>query len=211
MSLGFRLRQTQRLAQSLRLSHEQRHQLAQRALSRRLGLIEALREERYEPKASCPRCDRKLTPLEIIRGFNRDPNDYTTGCSACGHRFEPKLICQGANFSLEIPFFCSSQTLAQLPGLETLPPDEFLRLHPAVYRSAIVHHGGIRKAFAQIGIVYPFEEIHDWKSKVEPFLGRVPDTMIAECADVSVSAVRRHRRSLGVRRYTIRAALAELS
>lgn len=211
LSLGHRLRQTQSLAQTLRLTQEQRHLLIQRAVSHRLALLEALREERYEPRGDCPRCSRKLTPAEILRGFNRDPEDFTTGCTACGHRFEPKLICFGANFSLELPFFCSSQTLAQLSGKEALSPETFARAHPALYRSAIVHHGGLRRAFALVGIAYPYKEVPDWMRKVEPFLGRMPDTVIAECADVLVRRIRRLRRSLGIGRYSLRAAIDELS
>lgn len=209
MSLGHSLRQTQRLTQSLRLSQEQRLVVQQQSLALRLQLVEALRGERYEPQARCPACNRKLTPVEIIRGFNQDPQDYTTRCSGCGHRFAPSLICFGNGSEIVLPFFCDAQTLAQMHGKETLAPEVFAREHPAIYRSAVVHHGGVRSAFAKIGIAYPFEEVSDWKTKIAPFLGRMPDTIIAECVHQPPRAIRRLRRDLGVGRYTLRAALAE--
>jgi hypothetical protein len=74
--------------------------------------------------------------------------------------------------------------------------------YPAIYRSAIMHHGGIRQAFEKVGIQYTFEEISDWKNKICPFLGRLTDTIIAECVDVPVSTIRAIRRKLGVSRCT---------
>lgn len=196
-----------RTAQSLTL--EQRHSVQALVLSMRLDLIEALRGERYEPHGICPVCSRKMTPVEIIRGFNQDPNDFTTACSACGCRFEPTLICFGRNSRIEIPFYCSIQTLEHLRGKESYSPKYLEREHPAIYRSAIVHHGGIRSAFEKIGIEYPFEEISNWQKKVTPFLGRLPDTVIAESADVKVSAVREMRKKLGICRYTLSMSIDE--
>src|SRR3989344_2577748 len=95
MSFGYRTRVTQRLAQSLRLSHAQRARLQNYAFALRMVLIGDLRNERYKPMGTCPACPRKLTPTEIIRGFNQDPNDFTTCCSECGRRFEPMLVCFG--------------------------------------------------------------------------------------------------------------------
>lgn len=211
MSMGHSMRQTQRLAQSLRLSQSQRLSLQGHILALRLGLIQELRDERYEPKATCPRCSRKLEPVEIINGFNRDPNDFTTRCPGCRQRFEPRLICFSEGTSLELPFFCDMQMLDQLRGKESLSPEQFAHDHPAVYRSAIVHHGGIRRAFEKIGVVYPFKEIHDWKNKVRPFLGRLPDTQIAACAMVSITTIRAMRSVLNIPRYTLRRALSEIN
>lgn len=176
----------------------------------RLALVAELRGERYEPKGKCPACGRDMTPVEIIRGFNQDPNDYTTACTACGYRFAPTLICFGDNNSpIEIPFYCDIQTLEQLRGRDNLSPEQLARICPGVYRSAIVHHGGIRSAFKKIGIDYPFEEISAWQNKVAPFLGRLPDTVIADSAGVKVSAIRALRKKLGVERYTLSRSLNE--
>jgi len=209
ISLGCSLRQTQRLALSLRLTPVQRVQIQGLSLSLRLALVQELRGERYEPRATCPKCGRKLTPVEIIHGFNQNPNDFTTCCTGCGYRFEPSLVCFSDGSQIVLPFWCESQTLEHLRGKETLPPEELARAYPAIYRSAIVHHGGIRRAFAKIGAEYPFEEIGDWRNKIRPFLGRLPDTIIATCVDVSVATIRGIRRRHGVRRYTVRKMLAE--
>lgn len=178
-------------------------------LSARLALIQALRGEKYEPKAKCPECGRRLTAVEIIRGFNQDPYDFTTRCTRCGFRFEPRLICFHGEGRLELPFYCDSQALHQLRGLQNLTAEELAAKHPAVYRSSIVHHGGIRQAFAKIGIDYQQEEIHDWKNKIKPFLGKMPDTIIAECVDVSVNVIRRIRKKLGIERFTNKVIINE--
>jgi len=197
------------LSQSLRLSQEQRIKMKQFAFSFRLRLLQALRDEKYEPEGTCPNCLRKMTPVEIIEGFNRDVNDFTTCCSGCGYRFEPKLICFGEASRIEIPFFCGVQALEKLRGNENLSPEELARKLPGVYRSAIIHYGSIRRAFEKLGVQYLFEEISDWKIKIQPFLGRLRDTIIAECVDVSVSAIRTMRRKQGIPRYTLHQSLEE--
>ena len=207
--MAFELLLTQKQTQSLRLTQEQRLKVAQLSFSLRLQLVGALRDEEYEPKARCPECLRELTPLEIIKGFNQDPNDFTTCCTKCGHRFAPKLICFGDGSRIEIPFYCDTQTVSQLRGKEGLNPEQLLKEIPGVYRSAIVHYGNIKRAFEKIGINYMFDEISDWRSKVMPFLGRMPDTIIADCVNASVNAIRAMRRKLGISRYTLSKALEE--
>lgn len=205
----FELSLTQRLTQSLRLTQEQRLKISQLSLSLRLQLVGALRDEKYEPRATCPKCGRELTPIEIIKGFNQNPNDFTTGCTSCGNRFAPQLICFGDRSRVEIPFYCDVQTTSQLKGKEDLSPAELMKKMPGVYRSAIIHYGSIKRAFEKIGVNYDFEEISDWKSKVTPFLGRMPDTIIADCINASVAKIRAMRHKLGISRYTLSKALKD--
>ena len=189
--------------QSLKLTQEQIMLLQNRLFTLRMELVYALRGEKYKPRATCPSCSRELTPAEIIRGFNRNPQDFTTCCSGCGNRFEPLLICFLDGSQIEIPFYCDMQLLNQLKGKEEISPETLARSYPAVYRSAIVHHGSISQAFKKIGIDYGFEEVSDWKNKVKPFLGCLPDTTIAECVNVLPAAIRTMRKRLGISRYTI--------
>ena len=207
LTQGFSLRQS--LSQSLQLTQEQRIVLQQLSFSLRLDLIQALWGQRYEPRGTCPGCDRKLTAVEIIKGFNQDPNDFTTGCSACGRRFEPSLICFGDGVEIRLPFYCDVQALEKLKGRELLLPERISKELPGVYRSAIIHHGSLRRAFEKLGINYQFEEINDWKTKIQPFLGRLQDTVIAECVDAPVSAIRALRKKLGIPKYSLAAALEE--
>ncbi|TSC67085.1 MAG: hypothetical protein G01um101472_533 [Parcubacteria group bacterium Gr01-1014_72] len=204
MSLGMQLSQSPQPSQTHSLELSQAHRL-----SLRLALIGELWDERYEPQAVCPKCRRALTPTEIIGGFNQDPNDFTTECTGCCHRFPPELVCFGNASRVVLPFFCDSQTLHQLSGKERLSPKQLASEHPAIFRSAVIHHGSVRRAFERIGIRYPFEEIADWKDKVRGFLGRLPDTIIAECVDVSVKVIRLMRRELGIARFNPRLAMEE--
>ena len=199
-SMGCGLRVRPRLRQSLeaRLTLEQRNVIALRVLQRRFDLIESVYGERYEPHANCPKCGRSMNPLEIIRGFNADPNDFTTACTGCGTRFEAMLVCKSDYFRIELPFYCSAQTLSQLPGKERIAIDVFKKEHPAIYHSAVVHHGGLRQAFEKIGIQYSFDELRDWQDRVKQFLGELPDTVIASCLGKPVRAIRNLRKRLHI-------------
>lgn len=200
------LSQTQELKQLTRM---QQAQVQAQSLRLRMSLIMELHGEQYEPKAECPRCKRELTAVEIIAGFNQDTQDFTTCCTCCGERFSPKLVCFRDGSSIQLPFFCGVQTLAQMRGKELLSPEQFLRDAPAIYRSAIVHYGSLRSAFGEIGIQYAFEDMNDWKNKIIPFIGRLPDTVIAKHVNVSARIISGIRRKLGVLRYSARKALDE--
>lgn len=205
MRLGLNLSQEQ----SLRLSATQRLQFQKHILKLRLSLIQELRGELYELNARCPACRRVLTAVETLAGFTTNTRDFTTCCPSCGERFQPKLIAFGNGSQIELPFFCGVQTLAQMQGKEFLRPEEFLRKTPAIYRAAIFHYGSLHSAFTEIGIEYLFNELDGWKDKVGPFLGRLPDTVIARHSNVPVSAIRAFRKKLGVSHYTARKALEE--
>lgn len=163
-------------------------------LTLRLELTEALRGEKYSPWANCPACGKGLKPVEIIRGFKEDPNDFTTECPKCKHRFKANLRHYIRGDYAELPFYCASQVLAQLQPLVAATIDEFKKKHPAIYHSAVVHHGTVRNAFQKIGISYTFDETFDWKEKVKPFLGQLPDTIIAEVAGVCAATIRKFRK-----------------
>ena len=183
-------------SQNLELSQAQRLELAQgHQLALRLTLISALRDETYQPEATCPRCYHELLPIEIIHGFRADPNDFTTCCPRCQERFLANLNWSNAYAREELRFYCAMQTQAMLSGKEALSPEIFKREHQAIYHSAIAHYGLLKNAFAVIGITYPFDEIADAKSKIEPFLGKLFDTTIANLSGIDVKVVRQMRKS----------------
>lgn len=196
----------------LRLSSAQRLLVFGHTFGLRLALIGELREP-YRPEGDCPNCGRKMTLAEIIRGFNQDPRDFTTCCTKCGCRFPPLLVLADENGigRGEMAFYCAIQTLDQLRGKEYLPPKAVAKKHPAVYRSAIIHFGSLKSAFKKSGVDYPYEEeVNDWGNKIQPFLGRLPDTVIADCVDKPVAIIRKMRREMGICRYTADKALAEI-
>ncbi len=184
--------------QEQRLTHTQKQEIKAGLLSARLDLVGAIHGGSYRPRATCPGCYRKLTPLEIIAGFRDDVTDYTTSCTYCNKRFEPKLSYSSSASTIELPFYCATQVLAQLGGLEVLPPEEIQKEHPAIYHSVRVHHGNFRIAFEKIGIQYHFETVTNWKDKVRDFLGKLPDTVIAEVVDLPVRTIRKLRNDLNI-------------
>src|SRR3989344_1344742 len=210
LSAGYSLELRKRMEKLLELSPEQRLLVQEMAFGLRMDLVYELHGERYEPNGQCPKCFRRLTPVEIIRGFNQSPRDFTTQCPKCRRRFEPSLVVFSNGVNVYLPFYCDIQTLEMMRGKDKISPEKFASGHPAVYRSAIVHHGNLRQAFNRIGVRYNFkEETHDWKNKVGPFLGRLPDTIIAECVDKPVHIIRVMRRKLGISRYTLSKSFEE--
>ena len=197
MTMGMSFSMGQRMETRQEMTLEQRQLIVQsQIISLRFELIGLIHgEERYHPEAKCPKCLRELTPLEILKGFSSDPNDFNTTCTSCQHRFQPLLVWSNQSTRISMSFYCDIQTQEQLRGLENLSPDQLKKEHGEVYHSAIAHHGMIRNAFAAMGVTYPFDEVADIKQKVEPFLGRLPDTVIAELSGVKVNVVRRMRKS----------------
>jgi DNA-directed RNA polymerase subunit M/transcription elongation factor TFIIS len=158
-----------------------------------LGLLWVVRGTKYEPQAICPKCQHEFKGYEVVQGFRRDPLDYDTTCPNCNHRFQPRVVFFENDQRVDLPFVCASQVLGQLRGKEDLAPAELSRQYPAVYRSAIIHWGSVSAAFQKIHTKYSFKEKIDWKGKIMPFLGRLPDTVIARVVEVSPTTIRRLR------------------
>jgi hypothetical protein len=191
-----------------KLSLKQRLKLQAKILGLRLRLIGKINNETYKPHAVCPRCSRRLTPFEIVKGFKRDVDDYTTKCPRCRNRFEPKIICRpntgliSATAPVTLQFFCPSQTLNQLRGKERLTPAVFQKNYPALFRCATVHFGGLPQAFKEIGINYQLAEpVVKWEKKVKSFLGLLHDSVIARLVRVKYVEVRKLRLRLNIPRY----------
>ncbi|MEI7742078.1 MAG: hypothetical protein WCJ29_06335 [bacterium] len=205
MSMGFSHRMEARQAHRMEMRHamtsEQRFEMAMRA---QMMMIEALRGEQYSlDQNSCPKCGHKLTAQEVLAGFRNDAADLTTKCPICETRFCPDLVAKlGHGSSVYVSFYCAMQTTARLHGLEMLPPDQIAHLHSSVYRSAIVHFGTMKAAFARVGIEYSYVELPEWQVKVLPYLGKVPDTLVAKVSGVKVQEVRKLRRETGISAYT---------
>ena len=208
LSQSLHLCQKQELSQ--RLSAEQRIAVQTQILTIRLELIGMLRAEQYRPRAECPGCRHLLTPLEIIKGFSRDPNDFNTTCPSCNTRFLAQLrrYIDDASHQ-EYLFYCKIQALEKIRIIGEIAPSALLEQSPALYYSLIAHCGTLTAAYKEIGISYQFrEEGFAWRDKVGDFLGKLPDTMIARCVGTSAAVIRRMRCASGIPRYTVARALA---
>ena len=196
MEMGMYQRLEQRQEMRLGMTMDQRMSILTEA---RMALVGAMNDERYDPHAVCPKCSRKLTLEDVLKGFTRDPEDVTTQCpnKRCKHRFQAALrnvSITGAS-EAHLPFFCPTQTLARLPAIAAWEPERIKKEEPAVHHSALVHFGSITNAFQRARITYSFVEVvrRDWREKVRPFLGKLPDTEIAHAMRTSASTVRRKR------------------
>src|SRR3989344_6214138 len=99
MSMGHspRLGQSLNLGQRLeqRLTMKQTLAMRQRMFGTYISFLRAVRGEQYQPHGDCPRCNKKLSLVEIMKGFRNDATDYTTKCPKCKTRFEPQMILRG--------------------------------------------------------------------------------------------------------------------
>lgn len=205
MSFGHRLEQRH----ELRLTHAQRLEAGHRLIQTRMELAQAIHGETYNQRGDCTNCGHRLTPREILEGFSDSPTDTTTKCPRCKERFQPVLIAwgQGMASSIQVHYYCPDQTLHALQGQESKGPEELAKTLPGVYQSAILHFGSLRAAFTKVGerlgraIEYAFGDIDGWKMKVGPFLGRLPDKLIAEIVGVSHTTIGSMRKRAGIDRY----------
>lgn len=211
MTMGLFMRPSLALTHSMRLTHAQQLQLHIQELELRLHLVEAVQERIFKPMATCPECTRALTHMEIMEGFCDDPRDFTTMCPKCETRFAPRLRTGTISGSIEVAFYCPMQVLDQLKDMVDTPLDDFRSAHAELYHSAVVHFGGLKQAFKKCGLVYTHEADLDWKKQVASFLGKLPDTMIAELVGTHVSNVQRLRVRSGIRAYDRHIAAASLA
>jgi hypothetical protein len=208
MEIGFSLRQSVRV--ETRISVTQRIAIKTELLQLRLEVVEAIHGETYNPKGDCPNCGRVLTGLEILAGFNTNPADVNTTCPKCKTRFPPILHRKNLAGSIEFPFYCAVQTLDRLPPLRDLPLEEFRLKQAPVYHSALVHFGGLKQAFRRIGLVYAFEAETEWRTRIIPFLGRLPDAMLARIVGGSTRQIRKMRRARDIPTFSRRKRAEEL-
>jgi hypothetical protein len=192
--------QTLRLEQKLeqRLTIKQRLVIKQELIMLTRNLIHAIRGDQYNPEAKCPACRKILNAAEIVTGFLRDPEDITTKCPKCSHRFNSLMIHKRTGIRSELLFYCPSQVLHRIEKMSHLTPEQIEKENMAIYHSALFHFGSLKEAFKKIDINYPHKIKLTWKDKVLNFLGELPDTIIAKHAGVSPSTVGRYRKKLEI-------------
>lgn len=190
------------------------HQLADQRIEQRFSLKQELiaaihdsGELIYRPNATCPKpgCGHKLTAVEILRGFRPVPTDPTTCCPKCKTRFQARLLAQGGLATVEIWFLCPCQTLSQLRFWQSQGKrwEDLEKGQQGVYRSALIHFGSLKSALLQIGVNnYKEPPVKDWQAKIRPFLGELPDPVIARTVNQSVLTIRSYRYRLGIRGYS---------
>lgn len=201
--LGIRLGHSLRHSVEHRLSSEQRILVDCKIGDTKADFLAHLHEElgRYVPGAECERCHYNLNSAEILKGFRDDPVDVSTLCPKCGFRFNAQFVMRTDAGRAYMGFYCAAQTLHRLSGFETLPTHEIKRKDQPLYRSALFHFGSIKKAFSLLEIDYIFDEVTDWQTKIQDFLGKLPDTFIAAAVSKSVALIRRIRNSLNIPKF----------
>ena len=191
MNFSMRLSPSLKLKQKIGLTLKQRFTM-------RLKMVLAITDRQLNPLAVCCSCGHSLSLEEILKGFLPDPVNTTTQCPVCKYRFQPKLNCRDPYGAYSVSFYCASQTLHRLNPQRFYTPEEFQKTQPSLYHSALAHFGSLHGAFKQLGHNYPHDKQKKWREKARPFLGRYPDSLIAECVGVTTSAVGQYRRSRGI-------------
>jgi len=165
-------------------------------------LLTALYGESYSPIAKCPKCQHKLSSIETLEGFVEDVNDTTTMCPKCHQRFQPTLDIQGVAERRNVDFLCAIQTLDSLKKITPVNVDQFKLQYPSTYHSAVYHFGRLKNAYDRLNTRYVERVKSHWREKINPFLGRLTDTTIAEVVGVTPQTIGAYRRKLGISRFT---------
>lgn len=166
----------------------------------RVILISALHSPKYTIKAICGECRMSISLPNILHGFGSNPDDNTIQCSRCNARVWPTLRTSYSFAYGKMPFFGKEQVLKELSGayLELYDPDTLCSKQPAVYRSALIHFGSLRRAFSRINVEYRQGPVRDWESRLAVFLGCVSPVVIAGIANVTVSDVKIACKTMGI-------------
>jgi hypothetical protein len=157
------------------------------------------------PSATCLECYHRLSVAEIVIGFKRDVNDFTTACPICKNRFQATNLLDRRN-GKETQFWCDAQTLKRLPDKEHLEIKEFETLYPEIYYSAIFHFGSLLNAFSRISIRYYKEQLN-WQDRSKLFLGQIPDIDVAKVFGVKTSEIRKARVKLRIDEFPSRKSI----
>jgi len=187
----------QELAIEVRLEQRVLHQL--RLAQCRLELVAAIHDRSYVPVAHCPNCGHDLNLLEILKGFNADPQDRTTKCPECQTRFPCHLTAALGEARVDVAFFCAAQTrwfLRTTSGANLLTPEEMEKTHPAYYHSAIAHFGSLTAAFKLENLHYSFVELPPeeiLRQRITPFFGKLADRTIARVTGVPQAKIQSWR------------------
>lgn len=148
------------------------------------------------PSATCLNCYHELSVAEIIVGFKRDRDDFTTQCPACKKRFEATNLLDRRT-GKETGFWCDIQTLARLHDKAHLEVEEFEVKYPEIYYSALFHFGSLLHAFSKVNIKYHKEQLN-WRDKAKLFLGQIPDVDVAKVFGAKITEIRKARIELRI-------------
>lgn len=178
---------------------------------RQRELVEAVTGKKFTISCVCrnSNCAHKYTEWEVLNWF--DVDGFTVECPDCSWHSEPRMAVvmeHGANLQrIETPFYGPSLVLDRLRQyLKPIPVNS--RGQYAFCNSAVVHFGSLERAYALLGMEYPFGEKLDWTERVDPFLGRLPDTVIAGLLGTDASRIRRLRRDMRISPFDSRRVLS---
>lgn len=167
------------------------------ALKRGLMLVKPLLEGRC--------CGKGYDEEEIHENIEENLGQAAK-CLSCGTSLYLWLRINWWSYpEMRVSYFTSEAVLQTLQQEIFLPEQLDMIIAPSpLLASARYHFGSLRNAYKQVGVDYPHAEIADWQEAVIPFLGTVPDGVLAELINVSpwaVKRLRRHHEIRGVRGY----------
>lgn len=211
MKLGYALGFAQATS---RLSAKERELIDFQQAALRFELCEAVGKSGFVPHGPCMNlgCPGQPAPPDAVREWVcREGADPPVCCSACGLPVDRRLRFEGflPGCSVETRFYGPAETGQRLLAEKDTPFRLLRHDHLGLYHSAISHFGGLRQAFDYLGAVYGDAAQLDWRAQVGDFLGKLPDTVIAEVVGASVADIRRRRQQAGQPPFTRRRALEE--
>jgi hypothetical protein len=153
-----------------------------------LGLLTGVT---YTPYAKCHQgCSKVFSRSEILSLQLEYTDHNLIKCNNCTFTAQTFLTSESVRSAA---FYSPAWTLKML---KMKREHKLLKLRHADfsdYFSAIYHFGNLNAAFQKAGIDSEVETFPDWKEKIIPALGRLPDAKLAEVLGIKEHDVRKLR------------------
>lgn len=157
----------------------------------RMELIRRLHELQFELYTKCHACDAWFSSYNAIQQLKEKKNHAKNfvECRECGEKIHPFLVYRSRSVKGNCYLGSVEQLGKNLEQLADRSPKDIKDHHTAVFLAALIYYGGdlgYAAAACPAKVTYVDNTvIPDWREKVLPFLGKMPDKMIALAVRVS--------------------------
>ncbi len=202
---------------SSRLSDEERQRVDSHQFALCQDLREAIGESEFFPQTACPSpgCLGMADPVQSLEWIRAGMPETPVRCLVCTAPILLRPYLRRAGFfagsAMELPLYRAEEALERLQVQAETPFSTLRSEHGGLYHSTILQFGGLREGFARIGVAYADAVALDWRVQVEPFLGALPDAVIARIVGAPVGEIRKRRQRTGKPAFTRRGVLDELA
>jgi hypothetical protein len=172
---------------------KERRSIQRAIFTARLELIGKVYNLPFTLQTKCDLCARTMPALDVISAMMCDLATGTVPCTTTRHtrigRVQPFLTVRERTLPLgSVKYFKENLTV-----LSRISPRFIRETYPVDFLAAHIFFGNLPRAFSYAGIDYPHKESVAWQEVIDPFLGKVPDEIIATCVGVVRRTICKYR------------------